>query len=510
MPATLKGPYGQTILEPTANPYTIGRSQDNQLVVQDAKVSSHHAEIRSQGQNYEIVDLASSNGTFVNEQRLAPYTPRPLSNGDQIRFGDTVFLFDAGVMPSQPQIEPTVYGGPNQGSNPSYPPTVAAPPSFNGYEYGAQQGGYTPPPPVAAPPPSYGGNNYGYQQSAPISYPPAAAPVAPVPEQKRSRRGLFLIIGAIIAVLLIAGIAFGALAYVNRSTPTKTLNAFCTALKAGDYQTAYNQLSSGLQAKFGSEAAFAAGFSNNEGLGKVTSCSVSNVNDGAGTGTINYTFSKGSALPVDYTLVNENGWKINAQNPRSTPTLTLNTYCSALTAQDYQTAYNQFSKNYQNQIGSESGFASAAATDKIKGCTVDSVQDSAGTAMITYVRTDGLNIHANETLTNEQGTWKINNEQFVSTPTLTLLNYCNALKNQDYQTAYNQLSSAQQSQQTESQFASNFDSVTVNDCTVSNVNDTAGTGEITYTLNGSTTATFDYTLVDENNTWKINTEKQHQ
>src|SRR5579885_2480732 len=146
MPATLKGPYGQTILEPTANPYTIGRSQDNQLVVQDAKVSSHHAEIRSQGQNYEIVDLASSNGTFVNEQRLAPYTPRPLSNGDQIRFGDTVFLFDAGVMPSQPQIEPTVYGGPNQGSNPSYPPTVAAPPSFNGYEYGAQQGGYTPPP----------------------------------------------------------------------------------------------------------------------------------------------------------------------------------------------------------------------------------------------------------------------------------------------------------------------------------------------------------------------------
>jgi len=330
-----------------------------------------------------------------------------------------------------------------------------------------------------------------------------------VPNQKRSHRGLWITLGAVIAVVLIAAIAFGVIGYVNRSTPIKTLNAFCTALKGEDYQTAYNQLSSGLQAKFGSEAAFAAGFSNNDGLGKVTSCSVSSVNDGAGTGTINYTFSGGSALTVDYTLVNENGWKINAQNPRSTASLTLHTYCNALTAQDDQAAYNQFSKNYQDQIGSETEFAASVTAEKIKSCAVNTVQDSAGAGMITYVRSDGLKINANESLTNEQGTWKINAEQFISSPTLTLLTYCNALKNQDYQTAYDQLSTAAQSQETEAEFAANFNSVTVNDCTVGNVNDTAGTGQISYTLNGSDVGAFDYTLVDENNAWKINSEKQH-
>lgn len=344
------------------------------------------------------------------------------------------------------------------------------------------------------------------QQAGAVSYPPLAPSVPP---QKRSRRGLWLILGAIIGVLLIAGIAFGVIGYVNRSTPTKTLNAFCTALKGGDYQTAYNQLSSGLQAKFGSEAAFAAGFQSNGGLGKVTNCSVGSVNDGAGTGSINYTFSGGSGLTVDYTLIDESGWKINAQNPRSTASLTLNTYCTALSGQDYSTAYNQFSKNYQSQNGSETDFANSVTAEKVKSCVVNTVQDAAGTGMITYVRSDGLKINANETLTNEQGTWKINDEQFVSSPTLTLLTYCNALKNKDYQTAYDQLSSSAQSQETEAQFAANFSSVTVDDCTVSNVNDTAGTGQISYTLSGTNVGAFDYTLVDESNTWKINSEKQH-
>src|SRR6185437_11264915 len=206
MTATLKGPYGQTALEPTSNPYTIGRSPDNQLVVQDSKVSSHHAEIRSQGQGYELIDLGSSNGTFVNEHQLAPYAPRLLSNGDQIRLGDTRYLFEAGALPSQPPIEATVYGGPGQGSSPSYAPTVAAaPPAYIGNEYGAQQGGYVPPSLTPTPPspygaPAYGANGYGVPQAGLVVYPPTPAPV--VPNQKRSRRGLWITLGAVIAVVL--------------------------------------------------------------------------------------------------------------------------------------------------------------------------------------------------------------------------------------------------------------------------------------------------------------------
>ena len=497
MVATLSGPYGQTMVEANSHPYGIGRAQDNQLVMSDARVSSHHAQLRALGQGYEIVDLGSSNGTFVNEQRLLPNTPYRLSSGDQIRLGETTYTFDAGEQVSQPPLEPTIIAGSTNGSA-SYAATVAAAPSYYVDVNGAQPLAYVPPPPVAAPPPPYTVHQAGYTPA-----PPAG--------QKRGRRSLWIVLGAVIALLLIAGgIAFAVVLSANRSTPAKTLTAFCDALEKGDYQTAYNQLSSGLQAKIGSEATFAGAYTNNGGLGKVTSCEVSNVNDGAGTGSINYRFSGGSSLVVDYTLIDESGAsKINAQNPRSTPTLTLNTYCSALAAQDDQTAYDQLSAKLKQQLGSESQFAAAISAEKIKGCTASNINDTVGTGSVTYVRADGNKTSANMVLVKENGTWKIDTAQVVSTPTKTLLTYCGALKQQDYQTAYDQLSSTAQSQETETQFAANFKSVTITDCTPSNVNDTAGTGSLTYTFSGGQTAVFDYTLVKEQGLWKIDTEQKH-
>ncbi len=488
MEATLKGPYGQTNLEPTPYPYTIGRAPENQLVVNDPRVSSHHAQICPEGQGYDIIDLGSSNGTFVNEQRLVPNVPRLLYTGDQVRVGDTKFFYEAGAM-SQPFIEATAYGGFNQGSNPSSSPMVATPPPYIGESYGLTQGGYAP-------------------------YQPAPVPVpAQAPVKKPSRRGLWITLSAVVGLLLLGAIVLGVFGYVNRSTPTKTLNAFCSALKSGDYQVAYDQFSSGLQAKYGSEAQFAAGFSNNGGLGKVTNCIVNNADDGAGTGTISYNLSGGSTLVVDYTLVYENGAsKINAQHPRSTPSLTLTTYCNALVMGDYQMAYDQFSSAAQSQIGTEAQFAAVAATIKVKDCTVTNVNDATGNGAVTYVRGDGNKVSANETLVKENGAWKINAQQFISTPTETLLTYCSALKSQDYQTAYDQLSSNQHSQQSEAQFAANFNGIKVTECTVSNVNDTAGTGTITYSVssgNSVVQVVLDYTLVKENGAWKINSEQKH-
>jgi hypothetical protein len=490
MEATLKGPFGQTNLEPTPYPYAIGRAPDNQVVVNDPKVSSHHAHIRPEGEGYEIVDLGSSNGTFVNEQQLVPNMPRPLQTGDQVRIGDTKFVYEAATM-TQHFMAPTAYGGFSQESPPHYSPTIATPPpAYLGESYGQPQGGYAP-------------------------YPSTPAPVPPqAPQKKPGRRGLWIALSAVVGVLLLGAVALGVFGYVNRSTPTKTLNAFCSALKSGDYQTAYNQLSNGLQAQMGSEAAFAAAYASNGGLGKIHDCSVSNVDDGAGTGTINYVLTGGTAssLVVDYTLINENGAsKINAQHPRSTPTLTLNTYCNVLVTGDYQTAYNQFTSAAQGQIGTESAFAESAKATGIKNCTFSNVNDTAGTGTVTYLRGDGNTVSANETLVKENGTWKINAQQFISTPTETLLTYCGALKSQDYQAAYDQLSSSQHHQQSEAQFAANFNGIKVTDCTVTNVNDTAGTGTIHYTLsNGSKTAqiVLDYTLVKENGIWKINTEQK--
>ncbi len=92
MYALLTGPMGRIPLGVTR--FTIGRAPDNQLILSnDPKVSSHHAEILSESQNHMIVDLGSTNHTFVNEQELYHNPPRLLRHGDIIRIGDTQFTF---------------------------------------------------------------------------------------------------------------------------------------------------------------------------------------------------------------------------------------------------------------------------------------------------------------------------------------------------------------------------------------------------------------------------------
>ncbi len=66
----------------------IGRSPDNDIVVSDLSVSSHHAELHTVSGTYRIVDLGSHNGTFVNEQRV---TVARLAEGDTVGLGDSTF-----------------------------------------------------------------------------------------------------------------------------------------------------------------------------------------------------------------------------------------------------------------------------------------------------------------------------------------------------------------------------------------------------------------------------------
>jgi hypothetical protein len=68
----------------------LGRAQDNDVILDDQKVSRHHAVIRQDAGRFVVADLESTNGTFVGGRRTQE---RILTDGDIIQLGDTTLLF---------------------------------------------------------------------------------------------------------------------------------------------------------------------------------------------------------------------------------------------------------------------------------------------------------------------------------------------------------------------------------------------------------------------------------
>jgi diguanylate cyclase (GGDEF)-like protein len=74
--------------------YSIGRDQAADVVISRDSVSRRHARIvRDERGGFRVEDLGSTNGTFVNDQRISE---RTLVDGDQLRFGDAIFKFLSG------------------------------------------------------------------------------------------------------------------------------------------------------------------------------------------------------------------------------------------------------------------------------------------------------------------------------------------------------------------------------------------------------------------------------
>src|SRR5262252_6677534 len=70
---------------------TIGRLLDNRVVLDHPSVSSHHACVFADGDQYIVEDLQSTNGTFVNGRRISR---RTLRNGDVMKIGRHTIVFD--------------------------------------------------------------------------------------------------------------------------------------------------------------------------------------------------------------------------------------------------------------------------------------------------------------------------------------------------------------------------------------------------------------------------------
>lgn len=80
----LQGPGGKVRFEVVGDRTTVGRTRDNDIVLQDPAVSSRHCELTSERGSLVVRDLDSSNGTYVNGRRVQA---APLFDGDALKIG---------------------------------------------------------------------------------------------------------------------------------------------------------------------------------------------------------------------------------------------------------------------------------------------------------------------------------------------------------------------------------------------------------------------------------------
>jgi hypothetical protein len=101
-------------------PLTIGRAADNRVVLRDGRASRHHARIDARRGSLVLTDLASTNGSFVNDRRVDSIA---LGEGDRIRLGATTLVVES--IEHEPAVRP-----PGDGTRPG--PAEAVRPSPGG------------------------------------------------------------------------------------------------------------------------------------------------------------------------------------------------------------------------------------------------------------------------------------------------------------------------------------------------------------------------------------------
>ncbi|RMF50941.1 MAG: FHA domain-containing protein [Chloroflexota bacterium] len=207
-----RGPQPNQIYELSKDVISLGRDITNDIVVNDPEVSRHHCRLTRSSAGYTLEDLGSTNGSFVNGQRVSG--PRPLNNGDLIGLGETVTLvYEATMLPADlgvrsplgteaPYQPPSAYVPPS--SVPSYPPAQQPAPSYPPPTYAPPQQTLTPE--QLAPKP------LDYQQ---FGYPYPETPL--LPAQRGLGRWFFLGCGCLLVACIVISIASALIIDSNES-----------------------------------------------------------------------------------------------------------------------------------------------------------------------------------------------------------------------------------------------------------------------------------------------------
>lgn len=184
-----RGPNPSSRHDLEAEQVTIGRSAGNDFIIADPEVSRRHARIVRREDGFAVEDIGSTNGTFVNGQRISHLTL--LQDGDTIDLGDTVrlrFLW-AGATAVSPAVQQPAENRPR-------PDSPARPPAAN--------------PPVYAPaaPPAQP-VEVSYVESAGIpAFDNVYAALPPPVSEPRRGRGLLIGCGLLVALMLVCAGTF--------------------------------------------------------------------------------------------------------------------------------------------------------------------------------------------------------------------------------------------------------------------------------------------------------------
>jgi len=136
------GPNPGTVYALDSDQISIGRDSSNEIPVNDAEVSRRHSRLTFQGGKYVLEDMGSTNGTFVNGQRLTG--PRVLKSGEVISLGEQiVFVYEAvDSDPGATMVSPRAAA--------AIPPRPAAAPPPPPQAYAGQVPSSQPEPPMPA------------------------------------------------------------------------------------------------------------------------------------------------------------------------------------------------------------------------------------------------------------------------------------------------------------------------------------------------------------------------
>jgi predicted component of type VI protein secretion system len=219
-----KGPNPGKIFELIQEELTIGRDITNRIVINDPEISRKHARLSLQSGSYVIEDLGSTNGTFVDGQRLiGPHVLRP---GETIMFGEKISLeyevlgFDpnASLIGSGTQAKPANPLETYRIDQPDYGYQPEAPKQPGYYEQPVPPA-YQPPTPSYQPAPVYSGN-VPPGPSEPYASPDEAYEMPGEEPPRRSRTLLY--VGCGILLIMFCCLVVGAFAF-------DYLDLYCTA-----------------------------------------------------------------------------------------------------------------------------------------------------------------------------------------------------------------------------------------------------------------------------------------